>query len=247
MTNQEVEALASTYWSEVPDPPIYPRNLETSVCWGYPVVVLTMADLMLSAVHSWLAARGIMRDSVRRDRPLHACLAAIRGQGFVFLNGTDPEDQRRFSLAHEIAHFILDYYLPRRRAIGVFGNSIVAVLDGDRQATIGERLTGSLRSVTLGSFDHLMDRDAGGIARSIQIVEAEDNADRLALELLAPRREVLAKLKRSRQTGRSPTPENVREILIEFFGLPQEVAIQYARALTAWQMKKRSFRDWIGK
>ncbi len=247
MKNQEITALARAYWDDVPTPPTYPRNLEHSVCWGHAVTVLTLADLKLSAVHAWLADRGVLRDSVRRDRPLHACLAAIRGQGFIFLNGTDSENQRRFSLAHEIAHFILDYELPRQRAVAFFGDSIVEVLDGDRNPTVEERLAGSLRSVGLGNFDHLIDRDADGIARSIRVVEAEDNADRLALELLAPRRDVMLELGKHRQAGEEITPREIAGILIRLFGLPDEVALQYGRVISASQIEKRSFRDWIGK
>lgn len=244
MKHQQIEELAIAYWADVPTPSNYPRNLEHSVCWGHAVTVLTLADLKLSAVHSWLADRGILRDSVRRDRPLRACLAAINGQGFIFLNGTDPEDQRRFSLAHEIAHFILEYEMPRKRAIAFFGDSIIEVLDGERKPTVEERLAGSLRSVTLGNFDHLMDRDADGVARSIRVIEAEDNADRLALELLAPRKEVMLKLRRHRKNS---TLQEIADVLIKSYGLPIDIALQYARVLSAKQVRQRSFRDWIGK
>ena len=247
MTNQEIEKLARAYWADVPFQPKCPRNLENSVCWGHSVTVSTLPKLNLASVHDWLAKRGILRDSMPRNRPLHACLAAIRGQGFIFLNGTDPENEKRFSLAHEIAHFILDYELPRKNAIDFFGASIVDVLNGDRAPTIDERLAGTLRTLSLGNFDHLMHRDNSGLARSIRVIEAEDNADRLGLELLAPRADVMSHLKTNGNTGVTPALKEIVSLLTDIYALPDEVAEQYARFLSAKHLPKQSFRDWIGK
>jgi Zn-dependent peptidase ImmA (M78 family) len=38
---------------------------------------------------------------------------ARAGHGFISLDGSDADDERRFSLAHELAHFLLDYQDPR--------------------------------------------------------------------------------------------------------------------------------------
>jgi len=247
VTNREIESLANDYWVKVPAKSAFPRNLEHSVCWGYPVVILTLPDLTLAAVHSWLSERGILRDSIRRDRPLHACLAAIRGQGFIFLNGTDSEEQRRFSLAHEIAHFILDYNRPRKQAIEFFGQSIIDVLDGERPPSVEERLAGTLRSLNLGNFDHLIDRDEKGSVSSMRVLDAEDNADRLALELLAPRRDVVKLMKEYKQKSQTVCLHTTQTLLTERYGLPATVATQYARFLLAKLTPQLSFRDWLGE
>lgn len=247
MTNQQIERLAARYWSQVPSTGTFPRNLEESVFWGFPIVVSTMADLTLAAVYRWLADRNILRDAHSQDRPLHACLAAVRGHGFIFLNGTDSVPQRRFSLAHEIAHFIVDYDLPRQHAIEALGESIIPVMDGDRQPSVEERLTGAMRQVRLGSFDHMMDRTDAGYAFSMQVIEAEDNADRLALELLAPRKEVMQQVGHSEGGNLADKTPKTQRILIQSFGLPDEVAGRYARFLSASDLKKQTFRDWIGK
>jgi len=220
--------------------------LELSVCWGLPITVVTLPELSIFVVHRWLAEQGVLRDVSHTDRPLRACLAAIRGVGFVFLNGTDSDVERRFSLAHEIAHFIIDYERPRSDAMAVFGEGILPVLNGDRPPTVDERLGGALRGVRLGNFDHLLDRDADGAVGSLRVLQAEDDADRLALELLAPRAEVLSRMKHEGCSSHQEVLQQFANLLSGDFGLPRAVAVQYARLLSASATKKKTFREWIG-
>ncbi|HZQ09243.1 MAG TPA: ImmA/IrrE family metallo-endopeptidase [Anaerolineae bacterium] len=34
----------------------------------------------------------------------------------IFLDGSDPANEQRITVAHEIAHFLVDYQMPRARA-----------------------------------------------------------------------------------------------------------------------------------
>ena len=47
-----------------------------------------------------------------RYSALAGFLYAHRGNGIIFIEETDPEERRKFSLAHELGHFINDYYRP---------------------------------------------------------------------------------------------------------------------------------------
>jgi hypothetical protein len=165
----------------------------------------------------------------------------------IFLDGSDHDDERRFSLAHEVAHFLCDYLEPREKALRAIGEAGRDVLDGRRPATPEERLTGILRGVKVGTYTHLMDRSTSGEVNHIQVIEAEDRADRLALELLAPRSTVLSRLKTRRvDCGQTYAFDIARETLMQEFGLPAAVAQGYGRMLVMDRSVARTFRSWLG-
>jgi Zn-dependent peptidase ImmA (M78 family) len=172
---------------------------------------------------------------------------ANAGRGFVIVDGTDPDDERRFSLAHEVAHFILDYLLPRRKANDRFGIQITDVLDGYRPPTAEERFGSILSDVSIGIHTHLMDRDEQGEYASGSVAVAESRADKLALELLAPENDVRAEVKQDRHPGsRRQGSERIAAVLLEHFGLPRRVSLTYARDLSARWHKPHSVRSWLG-
>src|SRR5205085_3975397 len=112
------------------------------------------------------------------DRPLRGCLLACDGAGFIFLDAADPPAERTFSLAHELAHFLRDYWRPRQRAFAALGGSVREVFDGGRAPRREERLHALLRGVSLGPHVHLMARDGG--TPPPEVAAAESDADRLA-------------------------------------------------------------------
>ena len=120
--------------------------------WALPLAVVKLPRLGLADLRSWLRDRGIDICPDLRHRPLRACLVARAGQGFVFVDGADPYDEQRLSLAHEIAHYLRDYWIPRERALAALGDDIADVLDGRRQPSTEERLAGVLRGVRVGRF-----------------------------------------------------------------------------------------------
>jgi hypothetical protein len=101
------------------------------------------------------------------------------------------------------------------------GPGVLEVLDGVRLPTPAERLHGLLARVAVGGHTHLLERDPTGRARGAE-AEAEDAADRLALEILAPAAEVRA---------RAADPATARTVLAVDFGLPAGWAEAYADLL----------------
>ena len=181
------------------------------------------------------------------DRSLRACLVSYGGRGLIFLDATDSENELRFSLAHEVSHFLLDYLLPRRRAIGHLGSGVTEVLDGKRQPTVGERVGAILADVPIGVHAHLMERTAAGTIGRAPVLDVESRADRLALELLAPGAEVKRRVAdlRGWESFQQTIADTVG-VLVDAFGLPSQIADGYGQSLSRSWYGGPSFREWLG-
>jgi hypothetical protein len=162
------------------------------------------------------------------DRPLRACLVASHGRGAVFLDETDPADERRFSVGHEVSHLLLYYLLPRRRAVATLGDGIHDVLDGRRPPSAAARAPALLAGVHHGLHVHLMERTPDGHAADGATTASEANADRLAYELLAPADAVLARVDGVVGPGRTAA---ALAVLKGDFGFPDVPADRYAALL----------------
>jgi hypothetical protein len=223
-----VAELSDAFWAAVGQSEPFPRDLRPSIARALPVAVILLPRLRLGGVRAWLQRNGIRCLCAEDDRSLRACLVAYAGQGLIFLDGADASDERRFSLAHELAHFLRDYWHPRDLARTRLGPQVSEVLDGLRPPTPEERLSAVLARVPLGFHVHLMQRDAGGRFATHAIAVAETDADRLAYELLAPATCVLA--------GASTDAEGMNRAeltrtLQTVYGLPAIQAHAYAALL----------------
>jgi hypothetical protein len=181
------------------------------------VTVIDQPGLSVGSVRAWLARRSKVAVP-GPDRPVRGCLVAHGEDGFVFVEATDPADERRFTLAHELAHYLRDVWRPRRRAVAKLGARIADVLDGIRPATSDERLHSVLRHLPAGPVVHLLGR---GDDECPDVRATEAAADRLAFELLAPAEAVDASGGRQAVTGR----------LVDAFGVPPRPAARYAALL----------------
>jgi hypothetical protein len=239
-----IQRVAEEFWQSAGAPEPLPRSLESHVLWALPLAILKFPKLRLSDAHLWLEQRHIF-DVDDGERELHACLIAFAGRGLIFLDGADPADELRFSLAHEVGHFILDYLVPRRTAVARFGSDIVNVLDGIRSPTIQERGAAILSNTRIGVYRHMMNRTMSGAVECSRIAQAENAANALALELLAPFelvQEVLAAdLAPTQQSHRAIT-----NILRQKFGLPKSMAVRYSFRFGPVDKKPKSVKEWLG-
>ncbi len=210
-------------------PTSFPRNLKSDAQMYLPVSVVELKPLKAAAVQGWLNVRGLDYPIAKADRELHGCLVVHRGYGLVFLDARDELTERRFTLAHEVAHFILEYLVPRECALKKYGSPILPVIDGERSASTAERLASVIERVPIGVRVHLMTRSSSGAVCGWEILEGEERADRLALELLAPLKVVVAEVKRkvgARLEGEHH--DDATAILTTHFGLPESPARAYA-------------------
>jgi IrrE N-terminal-like domain len=212
--------LSADFWKRAGGPEPFPRSLRESIPWAVPLCVDDVSGLTIRRALLWMHQQGIEWPVEPTDTPLHGVLFAHRGQGFALIEADDEPDERRFTVAHELAHFLRDYLQPRERVVRLFGESSLAVLEGERPPLWNERFHAMLRRIPLGYHTHLLARGPGTDEEQF----AEYEADLLAWELLAPIAVVGA---RSSLEELAP----LIYLLQEEFGLPHLQAVRYARHL----------------
>ncbi|NVJ14406.1 ImmA/IrrE family metallo-endopeptidase [Myxococcus sp. AM010] len=211
----------------LPPPTSFPRDLarDAGRALSQVVTMVVLKGLTSAAVASWLTRMRIDHSVPATPRRFRGCMVANKGHGMLFRDSNDSEDDQRFTLAHEVSHFVLDHMMPRARVLKKYGASFMAVLDAMRPPTLAEQLALALDQLPIGIQVKLMDRDAEGIIQSGSVAHAEWRADRLAFELLAPADVAYPFLKES-EVERGPARLAAR------FGLPLSQARTYARMLT---------------
>ena len=219
----------NAFWHACGETESFPRNLERYVALALPLTIIRLPRLRITDVRKWLAHRGARIQLQCNDRELRGCLVAHAGEGLIFADGTDCPQELRFTIAHEIAHFLVDYLQPRAVALDTFGSSMREVVDGIRVPTAPERLQALFAARAIHVHINLMERDTQGDTSSY-VLTTENRADRVGLALLAPPEIVLS--------GLTPTAhsfaerhEAVTSELSHRYGLPVWLARTYGRAL----------------
>ncbi len=234
---------ASVFWHQAGEVEEFPRSLRAAIAFSLPVTVVSLPRLTVAGMNMWLARHGIENIWYKRDRHLRACLVAYSGHGIIFLNSSDLDNEQRFSLAHELAHYLLDYLMPRRKAVERLGTKILEVFDGIRPLWIEERVDALLTNVQIGFHVHLMERELNGALATTAIGVAEFRADRLAFELLAPADAVLEGFEEY------PSDEScvqIVDLLKIKYGLPESQAREYAMLIAPKIVKPNNFLERLG-
>lgn len=228
-----IENIAKEFWAKIgrsrSQPPY---DIAGAVSLLLPLDIISLSELTLLGIDKWLNDRGIKIPVTVSDRHLHGFVLIRNGSGFMFINGTDSEEERKYTIAHETSHFILDYKIPRDRVIEKLGKEVGAVLDGVRAPTVNEQVNSLIKEISLDAFTHLFEKEGDGSFESFKVFNAENNADLLALELLAPHSEVI----KTTQNGRGKISFDVFDqqcfdLLVSSYKLPHSIARQYSKRL----------------
>ena len=216
MAARDVAGVAEVFWHGAGGRALFgsPVNITRAATRVLPVAIRDIPGLRTDHVAALLERIGGTPWNDGSPRRLRGCIVADAGKALVLVDGSDPDDERRMTVAHEVAHLILHYIQPRETAVRAFGPHILAVMDRLRPPTLGERFSSVLRAVPIEPFRHAMDRAPA--TQHEDLKEFEEDADDLAVELLAPWSELHA------MHGASPS------CLRERYGLPAGVAARLA-------------------
>jgi hypothetical protein len=236
-----VRQLADATWQAAPAEVRDRRDVQAAMVWASQVMVVSLPHMHLALVNRWLAEHDVpaLADEVGELRGL---LVAWRGQAVIFVDGTLPQADCRFTLAHEHGHLLLDYLIPRQRVLRD-APDLLDVVDGHRAPSDADRARAALARLPLGVHTHLLHRhDDGGAAEAI--VRAEDHASIYALELLAPWEDLLRLLRAG-----VPQSGTYRERLVaaanaaaDVFGLPADAAeVRAAAGMSALGVRPSFF------
>lgn len=225
--DQTSQNAIDEFWLRVGEPENFPRSLERAIAFAMPLTLVKLPRLRLWDIEQYLQQRGISFQFDTATRAVRGCLVAYGGAGIIFLDGSDSPNEQRVTVAHELAHFMVDYLIPRVNAIQKIGVQVVEVLDGKRAPSLQERVYGILNDAPIGTFSNLVERDVRGNAVDAGVWKIEQRADRIALALLAPPHEILTRVDLTAQRFEMRHAPML-QVLEEIFGLPEEMAHAYA-------------------
>lgn len=224
---------AKGFWKRAGGNGVWPCDIERAVQLALPVMIVQLSPLSINKIQQWLIEKGYEINIGIANRLLHGLLTTHIGAGIIFINGTDNIRDRRFTLAHEVAHFLLDYLLPREKVIQKFGESIISVLDGLREPTTEERIRGILQGVNPQPNTHLLEKEGKGGFDNYYNWTAENNADALAVEILAPVNQVCRELLSTHPgLDYAGYKNQATELLFEKYLLPKGIAKLYSGKLS---------------
>ena len=222
--------VAQDFWQRAGGQAQWPLDLDEAVVFAFPLTVVALPDLHTGQIEHWLEERRTAHRFPCASRHLHGCLVVDRGAGFIFIDQQDDEAERRFTVAHELAHFLIDYWLVRQRVVEALGPGIRDVLDGLRPPTVEERFQSILSEVPLKPYTHLLEKEGTGSFLRSNVWTAENRADRLGLELMAPAEHVCTELRSAGDTDNYFICQTkARKLLLKKYGLPETAADVYAR------------------
>lgn len=227
---------ADWFWKRAGGRSGLPADIAYAAMCALEVYVEEVEDLTTVTAASRMQGAGIRVPDGVSGRRVHGCLVVGRRGAAILVEKNDDAAQKRFTIAHECAHFIFEVKTNQERATCRLGHDFSGVLHGLREAASIERINAQLHNVRSDALVHFMDRTAAGGYGCGRIHEAECLADDLAVEILAPRAELIESLYSFGPMGFSESLRAARRIAERRFGLPEMIAEWYANRVV-WQLK----------
>lgn len=223
------------------NPMTYPLDLEAAVPLVFPASVVTLQRLNLQKMYAWFAEHGQLITQI--DQPLRELLGAVlinRGNATIFVDDDLSVAERRFTIAHEFSHFMIEHQYPREYGKAVLGESFIDILDGKALITPKAQLAAMRHGISIQPYQHFMHREVNGAITQHRVSQAEHSANLLALELLAPCQIIL---QRCSSRVMSIMQAEITADLLDTFALPPQIAQDYATQLAAHFSRQSTFRD----
>lgn len=185
-----IEHIADRFWTDAGGRSAYghPVAIERAVETALQIPVIRLSNLTFDKADDYLKRIGGPQDAPGGDHRLHGLIVADQDTAIIFLDAGDEDDEQRATVAHEAAHFVRHYVEPRERVRRLLGSSVDDVLSRKRPPTPAEQFGAVMRGVPLTCFRCGEPYDRASLLGAVR--EVEDEADAIALEILAPRKDI---------------------------------------------------------
>ena len=223
---------ADWFWRRASGPSGFPVDIQYAAMSALEVYVEEVEGLTTSNAFSRIQNPERGESDQIAKRRLHGCIAVSRKGAAILVEESDDEAQKRFTVAHEAAHFILEVKRRQERVESRLGHEFSDILHGRLEATPTERIDAWLRNVRSDALLHFMDRLPGGGYGCARTAVSECLADELAVEIIAPRSELIAATSSFETMSFSDSIIAAQRVAERRFGLPEEIAERHVgRAL----------------
>lgn len=221
----------------------YSLDLAKDLVDSLGIWVENLEHLSFPIVQEWHRKKDFCFDGDYHDREIHGFLKVAGGAAVIFINASDSYAQRRFTLAHELAHFLIEQKWVSEWIRGSLGGAIEDKWSRGSDLDTEDRLLGVLKGIPLKSQEHLLDSTGESVLKRERISLAEWHADLLAFELLAPMDRLLEE---ARSAGHEATTAKSHDLLVSKYLFPQQEAKVYARLIADKIYPNGAIRDWLG-
>lgn len=237
ISSMQIQQVAKAFWKasllEIKFP-ISTTLLEQAILLTEPIAVIKLNKLNLLEISKYFTARGNSISCPLDNKELYGFILSHNGYTYIFLNGTESVQEQRFTLAHEFAHYLSDYKLPRQSIIEKCGVSIIEALNNKRHFTTEEKLLALVQGYSLKAFTYLLDASATSAFERLHVWKAENKADELAMEILAPYTHILQDINRdSIVKSFSSLQQYLPKLLQVKYGFTINLARLYGKSLAA--------------
>ena len=174
--------------------------------------------------------------------PLHGIVEVIDGLGIIGINDSDPPNEQVFTLAHELAHYLIEQMVPEKRMDQCKEKLKLVGRRAIDKTHIMDHLIGILRNLEVAPLRHYLTRGNLSGEQYLRIAHAETNADRLAFELLAPFSELIGAVDSGSYVR---TREKTYDVLVNDFHFPMGPANHYSGIVAERLYRGPSIKEWL--
>jgi Zn-dependent peptidase ImmA (M78 family) len=242
-----LERIAREFWSTVDQKHRETYDIVSAVNDTLTINLILIKNLSIKKMEDWLISIGKYENFGIDDRSLHGFLMIKNGNICMFVEESEDQSQQRFTVAHEVSHYLLDYQLPKERAILALGKEIEDVLNGNLPPTDTQLALSVIKGVNISPYTFMIEKNGNGSFFNWSNFNSENEADYLAMELLAPRARIVNETFSSiKRRSYSQFIRKSEEILISHYKIPPDIARHYASELAYSVTNGPSFLDKLG-
>lgn len=243
----QIERIAREFWATTQAEFRYDYDIVKAVESSGDVHLIRMQQLSPTKITSWLINHEIDIPFESTATHLNGALLIRNEKVIMFIDANENISQQRFTLAQQVSHFLLNYQMPKERAIMTLGKKIAHALRGNNDTSVTQLVQSTVSDIAGNAYTLLIEKKEETTPTDWEQLRAEDPAVSLTLELLAPRYQIINETASvSARLRYSPFKRKCQELLIDKYRIPSEIAHKYASELAGSVTSGPSFLSKLG-